>query len=331
MKLSNLKYILASASLVFAVGCGGGGDVDAGPNTCTADANCGTGKVCHPVLKACVPSCTAGTDCPSSAKTCAKGDGSAATAASPGFCQCGTDALCNPGGASDAASALVCQPNTKQCTAKCTSSSSCNGGTCDTASGKCSGAVVVDAGTDAGVDAGMPMDAGVSCSAANVQPDVCGYSNACNSTMKCQPVPNDGTSTNLPTAFSQWPGATGTGNVIFNVVDEPTDRLAGCNPQDLTKTFTVSVYAYAGPGTTFPTPAVAGQGFWYYSPGKAKIDIALNYLGTLVNTGTASYEVTQNGKILKTTFSLCTMASETSLKAAFAFTNGNPYEITLTH
>ncbi len=152
-------WLVAGAVLGLGVAACGEMQMMTGP--CTA-GSCGAGKSCHPITKACVPSCDMAAECPGSSRTCAPYEGDAGEK----FCQCSTDALC-----SGANAGTVCNDATKQCEAKCGSGADAGSAfTCPTgfscaASGNCVKAGTdagTDAGVDAGVDAGM-MDAGIAC------------------------------------------------------------------------------------------------------------------------------------------------------------------------
>lgn len=312
----NRGFWLSTAALaVVAMGCGDlGGGGDAG-NTCSTDANCGTGRVCHPVLKECVSSCTGGSDCPASAKTCARLDSTAVSASTPGFCQCSTDALCNGG----TAGSLVCSNLTKQCTSKCTANSQCpSGATCDTATGQCKSGGTTDAGTDAGV-----TDAGVTCNSNNPQPDTCGYGSACTSANTCEGI-TDGTCSNVTSVAGRtaWSASTSTGPVIFNVVDEATDDAAACASGT---PFTTTVYAYAGGLGTFPAQKSNLPGFFYYTTSGNAVDVPTNLLTQ------SNYTVFTGSTVMGAKFTVCSTSATSSIQVAFGFTNGNGYCTTLTH
>lgn len=313
MTMNNRGLWLAAAGsfavAFFAASCGTPDPIM--PTTCTTDAACGMGKGCHPVLKTCVATCTGATDCPSDQKTCAKINNSAAS-----FCTCSTDALC-----AAANTGFICNAATQQCSAKCTSNAGCPSGfTCNTTSGQC-GAGGTDGGTDAGMDAGV-TDAGVPCNASNDQPDVCGYGNACTQAMTCEPVAN-GTCSNVTsgqggTNHSGWSSAS-TGPVIFNVVDE-ADVAADCM---MDNAFTMTVYAYAGPGMTFPMTSSGLPGFFYYTSTGTAVDIPLNLLRP------SNYTRFPGDTVMGAKFTLCS-ANASSLGIGVGFTNGNGYCTTLT-
>lgn len=302
--------LTAAFATLFAMGCGETSGTDGGSNTCSTDANCGDGKVCHPILKECITSCTGSSDCPASAKTCARFDGTAGSMASPGFCQCSTDQLCNGG----STGALVCSTATKRCENKCTSNSDCPSGfTCDSASGQCGGG-----NTDAGTDAGMDMDAGVTCNSANAQPDTCGYGSVCTSSNSCEAVVDDTSCSNIANSGRPaWTSAS-TGPVIFNVVDEVDDQTK-CTTDNA---FTVTVYAYVKAGDTFPAMKSNLPGFFYYTSSGTAVDIPTNLLQQ------ANYTLYGN-TVMGAKFTLCSTATS-SIVAGFGFTNGNGYCATLT-
>ena len=291
--------------------------------SCASTAECGTGKICHPTLKQCIASCTGSGDCPSSAKTCATFSGNA-DAGGDLFCQCSTDNLCNGG----SSGTLICQDTTsKICTAKCAANTDCGSGgaTCDTATGKCKPAGTgTDAGVDAGVDAGMSLDAGVACNKANQQPDVCRYGEACFDSNTCEDITDDTSCTNITgsnrAAFNP---ATSTGPVIFKVVSEAPNNSQCVAGQTA---FTVTVYAYAAPGSTFPDNKSNLPGFFYYAPGGSPVtDIALNLLPP------SGYTKSADKKVMTAKFSVCpTGTGLTSWTAGFGFTGGNGYCASLT-
>lgn len=296
-------WLTAAVAMLFAMGCGETSGTDGGSNACSTDANCGTGKVCHPILKECIPSCNVAADCSEQAqRKCARYDGTDATMTSPGFCQCSTDALCNT-----SVSGQICSTATKRCENKCTSNSSCpNGFTCDTASGQCTGG-----GSDGGMDAGM--DAGVTCNSSNAQPDICGYGSVCTASNTCEAVVDDTSCSNIQNSGRPaWTSAS-TGPVIFNVVDEADDQTK-CTTDNA---FTVTVYAYAGPGMTFPAMKSNLPGFFYYTTSGNAVDIPTNLLQQ------ANYTLYGN-TVMGAKFTLCS-TSTTSIVAGFGFTNGNGY------
>lgn len=325
MKNLNVVLAFAAAAAVGAfVGCGDpGSGADAGDGSCTSDATCGTGLACHPVTKKCTATCTGGSDCPSSAKTCAAINGSAKS-----FCQCSTDALC--GGS------LVCSTLSKQCVSKCTSNAACpSGATCDADAGQCIGATVdagTDAGTtDAGVDAGAACTLGsctggklcnfttgacetaAACSTTNVQPDTCGYAGFCSGT-SCDQVGlascvNFQQTSSMPTFNPR----TSTGPIIYGYVDETIDDAAFCGaPGTNIIAYTVTLKAYRT-DADWPAQTAALPGFFYVkSDGTKTSAVGSMRPSGYVHTGkSATFKVT-----------LCSTVTS-NLGAGFVFDNGN--------
>lgn len=175
-------------------------------------------------------------------------------------------------------------------------------------------------GTDGGFDAGT-SDAGTACSIDNFQPDTCGYGNACNRDNACQEAVND-TCGNITQAISKgnytaWTTSS-TGPIIYVHQDEP-DVQADC--ADSTSPFTVTLYAYAGPGYTFPQNKSGLSGFWYFTTTGNAVDIPIN----LLKADSDHYSTSNSGKNMQAKFTLCGASGSTQLQAGFAFTNGNAY------
>jgi hypothetical protein len=321
---------LAAAALVLAVGCGEFPGTDAG-NGCSTDANCGTGRVCHPVLKECVSSCTGGSDCPASAKTCARLDGQMVSATTPGFCQCSTDAICNGG----TAGSLVCSDLTKLCTAKCTSNAQCpSGATCETSTGQCRGGSGSDAGMDAGVmDAGTACNglgqcdypevcnfasgrcvAGASCNMSGVQPDTCGYAGYCTSNSNCAQVPaatcsNFAAGGATPATFNP---TTSTGPIIYFVENDPSPPAASCFRGFFVHSFFINAYRT---DADWPSQLSAIPGGWYVTSNGTKTDITAGLPGSYY---------TPTGRTMRLRKYLCAQ-QQASITAGFYFTGGNEY------
>lgn len=313
-------WLTAAAAMAFAVGCGDNNSgTDAG-NGCSTDANCGTGKACHPVLKECVTTCTGSSDCPASEKTCDTVGGSTAK-----FCKCSTDALCNTSVAGN-----ICSTATFQCTAKCTANTNCPSGyTCDTASGQCKGGST-DAGTDAGVDAGTACTGlgtcaypevcdftasvckpGASCNMSDVQPSTCGYAGYCTANSNCAQVDaptcaNFSASGSNPAVFNP---KTSTGPIIYYVETDTAPPAASCFKGFYVHSFYLNVYS----STDWPAQLTAMPGAWYVPTSGAKQDITAGLPGT--------YYV-PNGKTLRLRKYLCAKQS-TSFNAGFYYTGGN--------
>jgi hypothetical protein len=98
--------------------------------SCTADAFCRDGLVCHPLAKVCVPKCTTSSDCPTSSKECA--EFAVDAGAPPRFCQCQSTALCG------SPESVVCGGEEKICMPRCHNDVDCTfGRRCDADTGTC--------------------------------------------------------------------------------------------------------------------------------------------------------------------------------------------------
>ncbi len=309
-------------------------NTDGGGNTCTSDSQCGSGKMCHPVSKQCVATCTGGADCPSTAKTCDVFPGSSSTAK---FCQCSTDALCNGG----STGTLVCSGATKTCEAKCTATSGCPSGySCDTASGQCSKSGGTDGGTTDGgtgvsctwnscTGAGevcdlLPASGPVcvqqgSCNSANAQPDTCPWAQYCASNNKCY-EPVKATCVN----FAPPGGATPTfytagdnGPIIYDIEDLAHDDLTMCGAG--VNAFSFLVHAYRS-DMAWPASKFAVSGFFYVLTDGTKLDATAN------TKHPSGYTVTGANATFKVT--LCAPAVSSNLSAGFYFKNGNEFCVT---
>ncbi|WP_224369010.1 hypothetical protein [Hyalangium versicolor] len=97
---------------------------------CTSDEACPDDSLCHPLAKVCVKSCSAATDCPSSAKSCS--GVSAASGSEKRFCECQSTELC------EGDENVICTEEEKICAPRCTNDVDCTAGRhCDTATGNC--------------------------------------------------------------------------------------------------------------------------------------------------------------------------------------------------
>ncbi|MFL5318879.1 MAG: hypothetical protein ACJ790_04425 [Myxococcaceae bacterium] len=233
-KLLGFVFVGAVIGATFAA-CGG--DNPTGPTNCSADSDCQTGEICHPTAKFCVQSCTAGADCPDSAKNC---DALTPGGTGPKFCQCSTTALCSKDNADQ-----ICRAVDKICAAKCTSDSECggNGRTC--VDGDCkAGTSNTDGGTDGGTGScdwancsstafgsGAQMCNGSSCGAGPTctgsDQSTCSYGSFCNGgACGYPPRPQSGNvGTNACQNFYSgshangpaWNPSSSTGPVIYDV------------------------------------------------------------------------------------------------------------------
>jgi hypothetical protein len=318
MQLRKTMMMLTALSALSVVMTGCPGEEE-GALTCTADGDCLEGEICHPGSKVCVQTCTAGADCPSTAKTCA----AISTSDSRQVCQCSTDALCNSEGMTD----LVCSTLDKVCTSKCTSDASCGTGrTCDTATGQCKagGATCTYGSCASGEICGASTnrcEVGATCT--GEAQSTCGYGQYCG-TGKCQDVAKP-TCTNLAgkTAVVNFTPASGTGNIIYKVekVEFTPTTTAECpNTTNPVKVIPrVSFYVKTG---TVPADDTSFSGFFYVKTDQG--DVPLN-AANLFN-----YTKAADNKSGSVSVFLCAANNITSIDLAFYFTNGNGYCTTFT-
>lgn len=312
-------WLGAAVMAVFAVGCG----EPEGSTTCTTDENCGTGKVCHPALKECVPSCTTAADCSSSAASvCAHLDGTAATETAPGFCQCTTNDKCS---AADA-TAPICQPATLLCAAKCAADSGCpTGSKCDTTSGECKvscTATSCGAGFACNSETGQCESTVTTCNSSNAQPDVCGHTNVCTSANTCEALA-DGTCANVGAAISAGKHtaftSASTGPIIYNVVDSASDDETFCSSG---VAFTATIYAYAASGSAFgATRDDLPGGFYFLTDGSTRTWTQI--------ARPSGYTRLNGGAEMSLKVTLCGAAGTSQVQAAFGFTGGNAFCATI--
>jgi hypothetical protein len=290
MQLRKTMMMLTALSALSVVMTGCPGDEE-GALTCTTDGDCLEGEVCHPGSKVCVQTCTAGADCPSTAKTCA----AISTSDSRQVCQCSTDALCNSEGATD----LVCSTLDKVCTSKCTSDASCGTGrTCDTATGQCKGG-------------------GATTCTGSAQ-STCSYGKFCsNSTCADAPVA-PATCQNFSTNRPNWSATTSNGPVIYQASTlryETNSSL--CQSGDA---YVLSIKAYRT-DANWPDTRSGLSGFFYVNTGGTQTDVVNSGL-LLPNTG--YNRNTANPKDAEFQTYLCPGSNVASIQAAYYFTGGNP-------
>ena len=181
MQIRTMKLMLAvlGAMSMVLTGCPDGGREDL---ACTATTDCLEGEICHPTAGVCVQTCTAGTDCPESAKTCeAIGGGNTQM-----ICKCTTDALCQRDERVADASTL-----------KCLIPSGATNGVC------------APAGT-------TPVQ--TSCNPAN-QPGTCNYGQICAGTgtaAKCEAAPAGTCTAATAAGAPTWNQSGGTAPVIVS-------------------------------------------------------------------------------------------------------------------
>jgi hypothetical protein len=245
MQLKNSALVFALA-LVAGFGltrCGGGLDgAGAVGDACTADTECGTDLVCHQNAKVCVETCGITADCDqeTTQKNCTPTPWTAAaTDGGTGakICGCSTDALCGTD--------KVCSTADKICRSKCTGSADCNGRTCDTTTGQCSGSV-----------SGGTCNSSATTLGANGGPDTCNYGELCATSNVCEAVP-EGTCTSASGAPA-WNKAAKDAPVIRSVTAEgaatsnPTTECGDSGPKSV---FTIRYYSPTAllNSTTFAT------------------------------------------------------------------------------
>lgn len=325
-------WLLAAVTLATFVACGDPGPNDGGSG-CTSDSSCGTGKMCHPLLKTCLPTCTGGSDCPSTAKTCrtfsGRDPGDAGTELP--FCQCSTTALCG-------ASTVACMANTHTCENKCTSNSGCWGGTCNTTTGECSGG---GGGGDGGTDGGASCSynptaippsevrctgsaamfcnwatnqcvAPAACSGAS-QPGTCGYGAFCGGSA-CDQI-------HMPTCANFTPpgGATptwtpvSTGPIIWKIDTDSSPATANCFKGFFNHSMYINAYRT---DADFPTQLSALGGIFYIDGNGGSQDLTAGLPGSYyVRDGT-------NARQMRLRVYLCAKTA-TAFSAGYRLTNGN--------
>ncbi len=173
--------------------------------------------------------------------------------------------------------------------------------------------------TDAGSDAGMTF----MCDAMASQPGGCAYGEYCNaSNRQCRDVAV-GTCSNFSSTHStkQWNVTTSTGPIIYEGIDEAVDRQMDCT---MGTPFTVTLKAYMHTGT-FPANKSNLPGFFYVTVGGVENDIPMNYLRPEMEF----YSVSADMKNATMKFTLCSTVAMNSIQAAFYFTGGNPFCMTL--
>jgi hypothetical protein len=127
----------------------------------------------------------------------------------------------------------------------------------------------------------------------------------------CEAAPV-GTCANVA-SHGAWSASTGTGPVIYDVIDEMTDVAADCTADNA---YTVTVFAYMPAGQTFPMASTGLPGFSYYTTTGTRVDIPTALLRP------SNYTRYQNNQVMSAKFTLCSSATQ-SFTAGFGFTNGN--------
>ncbi len=330
MNSKQVRLLLASAAVaVVAMGCPSGNE---SADVCTADTDCGSGSICHPVEKVCVQTCESAADCPDSAKNCeglnqsTGTDGGTQTSdAGVGqkICKCATSVLCN--GLTNPGGSLVCNDETRVCVTKCGSDADCGSGrTCDTASGQCkagSGGTCTPAcATGQTCQNGTCVTQQTTCNSSNAQPDVCAYGQFCSSNV-CTAVPAPTCVNFDPTQGGKAPvfdASTSTGPIIYSITKETQDATwcnAGGGEPDNVR---VRVKAYNKNGT-FPANSSGVSGFFYVRVNGSQVDAT-----TLIRPQ-SGYSVTNGGKEAEFLVNFCLANNIGSISIGMYFTGGNEY------
>ncbi len=301
MQLRKMMLVLTALGAMsgFMVGCG---DDDNGSATCTTNDDCAGSEICHPTAGVCVTTCTASTDCPESAKTCAPLGGSGPNATTS-ICQCSTDALCN--GGSDATSTdQVCSDLDNVCVTKCSSDSDCSTGrVCDTASGQCE----------------EEETGPTSCTGTGKS--VCSYGEHCVSSA-CAAAPLAPTTCqNFPANDRpSWSAASSNGPVIYEVAGINYQVNSSFCAASAPDAFIVRVRAYRT-DADWPATRSGLSGFFYVTTQTTEFDVVGS--GLLVpNTG--YNRNTSNPRDAEFQVYLCRPTGSQQIQVGFYFTGGNP-------
>ncbi|WP_241758077.1 hypothetical protein [Myxococcus landrumensis] len=292
MQLRKMMLMLTALGAMSGLmaGCG---DDDGGAKGCTSNDECAGTEICHPDANVCVTTCSTGSDCPDTAKTCASIDG---TATGTKICQCSTDALCNTG--SETAN-MVCSDLDNVCVTKCTANADCGSGrVCDTASGQCE----EDGGNTPTTCSGEAQS-------------TCKYGQFCSSGT-CTEVPAPTCANFDPAQGGKQPiwTASSTGPIIYEVTPTFFDTDNSWCTTGRTAKARVRAYQPAGSSLTFPPQKQGLQGFFYV---KVRGD---EESGVGLITG---YSTSNGGKNAEFTVNFCTTPTSTTLSIGLYFTNGN--------
>ncbi|AGC46623.1 hypothetical protein MYSTI_05344 [Myxococcus stipitatus DSM 14675] len=292
MQLRKMMLMLTALGAMSGLmaGCG---DDDGGAKGCTSNDECAGTEICHPDANVCVTTCSTGSDCPDTAKTCASIDGSATGTK---ICQCSTDALCNTG--SETAD-MVCSDLDNVCVTKCTANADCGSGRkCDTASGQCE------------EDGGNPGD---TCS--GTAQSTCQYGQFCSSGA-CTEVPAPTCANFDPAQGGKQPiwTVSSTGPIIYEVTPTFFDTDNSWCTTGRTAKARVRAYQPASSSLTFPSQKGDLQGLFYVKVRGEEES------GVKLITG---YSTSNGGKNAEFTVNFCTTPTSTTLSIGLYFTNGN--------
>lgn len=292
MQLRKMMLMLTALGAVsgFMAGCG---DEEEGPGTCTSNDDCAGTEICHPDAGVCVTTCTSGSDCPDTAKTCAPLGGTGPDAAT-NICQCSTDVLCN-GGPDSETSDLVCSNLDNVCVPKCASDSECGDGReCDEGTGQCEES---DTTGDTCTGEGL---------------STCSYGQICtNGTCAAPPAPTCENYQN----FTQRGDLGTTGPIIFKaeVAGAATDT-AFCGTTN-TKRVRIRLSAYSN--TPFPQTSAELNGLFY-------VVVAGTRSNATISSSSGNYTVTgANRDRADIIVNVCREPTSTTTSTGFYFTGGN--------
>lgn len=299
MQLRKTTWVLAAVSALsmMMMACGDNGRTSL---DCTTDTDCLETELCHPGAKVCVQTCTTGSDCPTSAKTCDV----VSAADTRKVCHCSTNELC----AQDervSGVTLSCSTTYTVCTGggtttpACTKDADCKAGeTCDTSSGT---------GTC------KTSTTGQTCSGDGQA--TCNYGQFCSSS-KCA-APAAPTCANYNN-FTNKADLGTSGAIIFNasLVSAATDSFCtGSTP----KRVKIKVSAYSS--TPFPTTKDKLNGFFYVRVAGEAVDGA-----STVSSSAGNYTVSgANSERADITMSFCVAADSSALSIGTYFKSGNFY------
>lgn len=295
MQLRKMMLVLSALGAMSGLmaGCG---DDDPSGTTCSSNDDCAENEICHPDASVCVMTCTTGSDCPDTAKTCAALGGSSSQANTL-ICQCSTDALCNSG--SDGTGSLVCSELDNVCVPKCDSNDDCGSGrVCDTASGQCE--------ED---DTGPTTCSGTGQS-------TCLYGQFCSSGT-CTEVPAPTCANFDPAQNGKQPVWTpsSTGPIIYDITQISYTEDRWCSG-GVTPKARVRAYIPATSSLTFPQNIDDLSGFFY-------VRVNGTQEGGENDITPSSYTVSNGGKNVEFTINFCPGAGSTRLSIGLYFTNGN--------
>lgn len=283
--------------------------------TCSLDADCLEGEICHPTSKVCVQTCETPSTCPDSAKA----ECTAVSATVPTkVCKCTLSTLC----ANELGADFVCSDLDKVCTPKCTSDASCGTGrTCDTATGQCKAggggpktcSPACGAGQVCDTNTGTCVNNGATCSGEGQS--TCVYGSQFCSSSKCEALPAP-TCQNY-TNFQDKSSLGTTGPIIYSAKVQSATTDTGYCGNSLPKRVKIALSAYSS--TPFPQTKAELNGFFYVIVEGTAEDATKS-----VSTSSGNYTVSgANRERAEIVYSLCRPADSNTTSTGFYFVNGN--------